>query len=55
MIETYMAALGFEKTAEEGRFRNERYEVWDLLPRNVLVDAEGDIFVIDAEIKELFS
>ena len=55
MIETYMAALGFEKTAEEGRFRNERYEVWDILPRNVLVDAEGDIFIVDAEIKELIS
>jgi hypothetical protein len=53
MIETYMAALGFEKTNEDGRFKNNRYEVWDLVPRNVLVDDEGDIFVIDAEIKLL--
>ena len=53
MIETYMAALGFEKTNEDGRFKNKMYEVWDLVPRNVLVDDEGDIFVIDAEIKLL--
>ena len=53
MIETYMAALGFEKINEDGRFKNNMYEVWDLVPRNVLVDDEGDIFVIDAEIKQL--
>ena len=53
MIETYMAALGFEKTTNEGRFTNGRYEVWDVVPRNALVDAEGDIFVVDAEIKEI--
>ena len=52
-IETYMAALGFVKTSNEGRFSNNLYEVWDLVPRNVLKDAEGDIFVIDAEIKKL--
>ena len=46
-----MAALGFEKTSQEGRFRNSQYEIWDLVPRNVLVDEEGDIFVVDAEIK----
>ena len=51
MIDTYMAALGFEKTAEVGRFRNGQYEVWDVVPRNVLVDDEGDVFVVDAEIK----
>ena len=51
MIDTYMAALGFEKAPSEGRYTNTTYEVWDLVPRNVLVDAEGDIFVVDAEIK----
>ena len=51
MIDTYMAALGFEKTSTPGRFSNKSYEIWDLLPRNVLVDADGDIFVVDAEIK----
>ena len=52
-IDTYMAALGFEKTATEGRFSNNTYEVWDLIPRNVLVDAEGDIFVVDAEMRKI--
>ena len=32
---------------------NNTYEVWDLVPRNVLVDAEGDIFVVDAEMKHI--
>ena len=53
MIDTYMAALGFEKMSNEGRFTNGEYEAWDLLPRNVLVDEDGDIFVVDAEIKLL--
>ena len=50
-IATYMAALGFDSTPIKGRFTNQEFEVWDLLPRNVLKDSEGDIFVIDAEIK----
>ena len=29
------------------------YEVWDLFPRNVLVDSEGDLYVVDAEIRKL--
>ncbi len=53
MIDTYMAAIGFEKTSEVGHFSNGEYEAWDLLPRNVLVDSEGDIYVVDAEIKQL--
>ncbi|MBP5340944.1 MAG: hypothetical protein J6Y52_01075 [Bacteroidales bacterium] len=53
MIDTYMAALGFEKLSEEGRFSNGEYEAWDLLPRNVLVDKDGDVFVVDAEIKRV--
>ena len=52
-IATYMAALGFSSTPTNGRFTNGEFEVWDLLPRNVLKDSEGDIFVIDAEIKVL--
>ena len=43
----------FEKTAIEGRYSNNTYEVWDLVPRNVLVDVEGDIFVVDAEIRNI--
>lgn len=52
-ISTYMAALGFNSTSTNGRFTNDELEVWDLLPRNVLNDNEGDIFFIDAEIKLL--
>ena len=52
-IATYMAALGFSSTPTNGRFTNGEFEVWDLLPRNVLKDSEGDIFVIHAEIKVL--
>ena len=50
MIDTYMSALGFEKEGETGRFSNIQYVVWDLVPRNVLVDKDGDMYVIDAEI-----
>lgn len=54
MIDTYMSALGFTRMeGEEGRFSNGTYEVWDVLPRNVLVDREGDLYVIDAEIASL--
>ena len=52
-IETYMAAIGFTKLSNDGRFSNGEYEAWDLVPRNVLKDKEGDIFIIDAEIKIL--
>ena len=47
-----MAALGFEKTEKVGLFTNGIYDVWDVLPRNVLIDADGDIYVIDAEISK---
>ena len=49
-IDTYMAALGFIKKNNEGRYANGDYEVWDLVPRNVLRDKDGDMYVIDAEI-----
>ena len=52
-IETYMAALGFSKVNSNGRYKNPEYEVWDLLPRNVLKDTDGDIYIIDAEIRRL--
>jgi hypothetical protein len=29
---------------------NGNYDVWDLVPRNVLKDKDGDIFIVDAEI-----
>ena len=50
-IDTYMAALGFTREETIGRYTNGTYTVWDLIPRNVLRDQDGDIFVVDAEIK----
>ena len=50
-IDTYMAALGFTKLNNEGRYVNADFEVWNLVPRNVLKDKGGDIYIIDAEIK----
>lgn len=53
MIDTYMAALGFTKTDQKGHFTNGTYEAWDLLPRNVLVDKDGDLYVVDAELRKM--
>ena len=53
VIDTYMAALGFIKQPATGRYTNESYIVWDIVPRNVLQDSDGDLYVIDAEIKKL--
>ena len=50
-IDTYMAAIGFTKMEALGRYTNGTYLVWDVVPRNVLKDKDGDIYVIDAEIK----
>ncbi len=50
-IDTYMAAIGFDREDSEGRYSNAEYIVWDLVPRNVLRDRDGDVFVVDAEIK----
>ena len=50
-IETYMTAIGFIKQNDDGCYANDEYVVWDLVPRNVLRDKDGDIFIIDAEIK----
>lgn len=49
-IETYMCAIGFTKSENDGKFYNNSFIVWDVVPRNVLKDGEGDIFIIDAEI-----
>jgi hypothetical protein len=48
-IDTYMSAIGFSKLSE-GRFQNDLFLVWDVVPRNVLKDKDGDIYVIDAEM-----
>ena len=36
-----MSALGFVKEGDEGRYSNETYTVWDVVPRNALVDYDG--------------
>ncbi len=51
-ISEYMENLGFEKISVS-RFKRDNVEVWDLHTRNVLKDKHGDIYVIDAEFKEL--
>jgi len=51
MIDSYMIALGFSKQSTTGKYTNESYIVWDVVPRNVLVDDDGDLYVVDAEIK----
>lgn len=51
-IDTYMAALGFNRLEHTGRYANNTFTVWDLVPRNVLRDCDGDIFVVDAEIRK---
>ena len=50
MIDTYMSALGFTKNSSEGKYHNGQYIVWDIVPRNVLTDIDGDMYVVDAEI-----
>lgn len=55
MIDTYMSALGFAKENDEGRYTNGTYVVWDVVPRNVLVDTDGDMYVVDAEITRISS
>ncbi len=50
MINSYMTALGFSKQSTTGKYANESYIVWDIVPRNVLVDEDGDLYVVDAEI-----
>lgn len=53
-IAEYMEKLGYEHCEEKrGAWRNDSYLVWDLLPKNVLVDSEGYMYVIDAEFIEL--
>jgi hypothetical protein len=48
-IADYMCALGF-RPIDKGKYTNDNVIISDLHPRNVLKDAEGDIYVIDAEL-----
>jgi hypothetical protein len=48
-IADYMYALGF-RLIGEAKYTNGNVTISDLHPRNVLKDADGDIYVIDAEL-----
>jgi N12 class adenine-specific DNA methylase len=47
-IDVYMTSLGFTHVVSDS-YRRGNIAVHDLAPRNVLIDADGDIYVIDAE------
>lgn len=49
-IDAYMNKLGFKQTGEAA-YSNGEYVISDLRPRNVLKDADGDIYVVDADFK----
>jgi hypothetical protein len=49
-IDGHMLSLGFHKTKKEAEYTNGQFIVSDLRPRNVLKDADGDIYIIDAVI-----
>jgi hypothetical protein len=47
-IYNYMKSLGFRNVFGDS-YRKKTIVVHDLKPRNVLVDTDGDVYVIDAE------
>lgn len=49
-IEKYMLSLGFSKI-NDWTYEYSNIIISDLKPKNVLKDADGDLYVIDAEIK----
>ncbi|MBQ6694328.1 MAG: hypothetical protein IJN24_05605 [Bacteroidaceae bacterium] len=49
-IDGYMSALSFTRVGD-GRYSNGGMLVKDLKPRNVLVNENGDVFVVDAEFE----
>jgi len=51
-IDDYMNNLGFIKI-EDYKYKINNIEVWDLRPRNVLKDENGNIYIIDAEFKKI--
>lgn len=50
-IDSYMRSLGFSRTGEAA-YSNGGVTISDLYPRNVLKDADGDLYVVDADFKK---
>ena len=50
-IGSYMGSLGFTPSGE-AEYSNGNITISDLRPRNVLKDAEGDLYVIDADFRQ---
>ena len=48
-IATYMKALGFEMDYYD-EYHNSEYEVFDVVPNNVLYGIDGDLYFIDTQI-----
>lgn len=51
-IDNYMQALGFNKIGE-WTYSNDYLILSDVKPRNVLKDSDGNLFVVDVEIKKI--
>ncbi len=49
-IDLYMSKLGFHQVGE-ARYSDDTIEIFDLRPRNVLKDQDGDIYVVDADFR----
>lgn len=49
-ITTYMEALGFEIDYYD-EYHNSKYEVFDVVPNNVLYGIDGDLYFIDTQIR----
>lgn len=49
-IQNYMTSLGFTQI-DEWTYKADKIIISDLKPKNVLQDSDGDLYVIDAEIK----
>lgn len=55
-IADFMTALSFCPAPEKNKpaaWKNDNYLVWDLQPKNVLMDKDHNLYVIDAEIEIL--
>ena len=49
-IAAYMEALGFEMDYYD-EYHNSKYEVFDVVPNNVLYGIDGDLYFIDTQIR----